>query len=335
METYFDYGTKKFRTIKYLKENGSNVEPYRLGNMIKYNYENFGVCLTKSIAVLEAQQKLALGFDGWLKDGVAPNINIGLCFLCGNKKHVIDCDNLSSTNKRIIFEGFTNGKTICTDCFYKLITKLYIKKFSKNSTINKGDKEMAEVKNEKFVKIEGLVTDTVGNLAIMKDGVAYTLAEDGSLVPVAAGATPDKAYAVIKVSVSGVKKGAVVIDPKHNKPVFVDRVSGSRMTFRDIIGQSTYERDFVPDVITGEATVLQVISVIKLVRGNGEILGLINRYGNEKVFNTLVNQYLTYGDVNATRIEAEINPAMIQLNLTNSMNAMTAAIAELLAKMNK
>ena len=336
MEGYFDRSTERYKVLKYLNDVAGthHADVTCFAKMLKKNMEK-GVWLVDTINKVERNPKLCLGFESNLARLQLSDLSryIGHCPICKKQSKIIKKEQICKRDRELICDGF-DEEFICIDCLGKRITQTYINEGLNKSTSNIGEKKMAEeVKNEKFVKIEGLVTDTVGNLAIIKDGVAYSITEDGSLVAVAAGATPDKAYALIKVSVSGVKKGAVVIDPKHNKPVFVEAVNGSRMTFRDIIGQSSYDRDFVPDVITGEATVLQVISVIKLVRGNNEILGLINRYGSTKVFNTLVNQYLTYGDVNASRIEAEINPAMIQLNLTTSMNNMTAAIGELLARM--
>ena len=137
------------------------------------------------------------------------------------------------------------------------------------------------------------------------------------------------AYANIRVVVGELKERDVVVDPVNGNPVFVESAEGTRVTFRDVLNATSVVRDFVPDEITGEATVTKLISVIKLVRGNRNILPVINRYGKDTVFDVMINQYLSYGDVDAARIEAEINPTMIQLEMTRSMSAMTKKVGEL------
>lgn len=187
--------------------------------------------------------------------------------------------------------------------------------------------------NEKFAKINNVTTATDGQLAIVKDGVAYILTEDNQLVAVAASVTPDRAYASIRVVANDVKERDIVLDPCNGNPVFVEKTEGTRITFRDVINATSVVRDFVPDEITGEATVTKLISVIKLVRSNRNVLPIINRYGKDTVFEVMVNQYLSYGDVDATRIEAEINPTMIQLDMTRSMKNMTDKVGELVDKL--
>ena len=183
--------------------------------------------------------------------------------------------------------------------------------------------------NNKFAKINSVTTATDGQLAIVKNGIAYVLDAENQLVPVAAGVTTDMAYANIRVVVGELKERDVVVDPVNGNPVFVESAEGTRVTFRDVLNATSVVRDFVPDEITGEATVTKLISVIKLVRGNRNILPVINRYGKDTVFDVMINQYLSYGDVDAARIEAEINPTMIQLEMTRSMSAMTKKVGEL------
>jgi len=251
---------------------------------------------------------------------------------------------------------------ICRKCFTKILTKAYInfnnisvdaikgemsdlliksKAIVENSNkngngcldVNKEYKKESKGMNEKFAKINNVTTATDGQLAIVKDGVAYILTEDNQLVAVAASVTPDRAYASIRVVANDVKERDIVLDPCNGNPVFVEKTEGTRITFRDVINATSVVRDFVPDEITGEATVTKLISVIKLVRSNRNVLPIINRYGKDTVFEVMVNQYLSYGDVDATRIEAEINPTMIQLDMTRSMKNMTDKVGELVDKL--
>lgn len=231
-----------------------------------------------------------------------------------NKSSVIINDNYTKTINEI--NKVMNG-----------VKKMTLKQNNGCSVGNKEKKEMTM--NNKFAKINSVTTATDGQLAIVKDGIAYVLDAENQLVPVAAGVTTDMAYANIRVVVGELKERDVVVDPVNGNPVFVESAEGTRVTFRDVLNATSVVRDFVPDEITGEATVTKLISVIKLVRGNRNILPVINRYGKDTVFDVMINQYLSYGDVDAARIEAEINPTMIQLEMTRSMSAMTKKVEEL------
>lgn len=253
----------------------------------------------------------------------------------------------------------TGVSYFCLKCFTKILTAAYINENKSSVIINDnytkaineinevmngvkkmtlkqnngcyvGNKEKKEMTmNNKFAKINSVTTATDGQLAIVKNGIAYVLDAENQLVPVAAGVTTDMAYANIRVVVGELKERDVVVDPVNGNPVFVESAEGTRVTFRDVLNATSVVRDFVPDEITGEATVTKLISVIKLVRGNRNILPVINRYGKDTVFDVMINQYLSYGDVDAARIEAEINPTMIQLEMTRSMSAMTKKVGEL------
>lgn len=233
---------------------------------------------------------------------------------------------------------------ICLKCFLRILTVAYIRKNKcvveeLNTVQNNGcfecniEEKTKENKMDKFAKVNNVTTATDGQLAIVKDGIAYILDENNAMVPVASCPATDRSYASIRVLITDVKERDVVLDPSNKNPVFVEKTEGNRVTFRDILNATSIVRDFVPDEITGEATVTKLVSVIRLVRGNRTILPVINRYGKDRVFDVMINQFLSYGTVDAGRIEAEINPTMIQLEMTKSMQSMTNAVGNLVEKL--
>lgn len=238
----------------------------------------------------------------------------------------------------------------CKKCFRSILTLAYINvngaefQAAADFGIKEQDKGCAVEENktkefkmsEKFVRVNGVVTSVDGQLAIQKDGVAYVMGEAGVLTPVAANPTTDaRAYANIRVLLKDLKAKDLVIDPVTKVPMFVENVAGNRVTMRDVISATSFVRDFVPDEITGEATVTVLISVIKMIRTNSDVLPLINRYGKERVFDVIVNQYLSYGNVDAKRIEAELNPVVVQLAMTNALQDMTTKVGGLVDRLGE
>lgn len=344
IEKYYNEETKRYRIVKALEELTNNTleDKVALYKMLKHNVEA-NVLIVDYIKYFEKNINTKIGFCFFDKQCFSNYLIRGRCFICEKFESESHKSTPYYTNKddfEKIFSGSIIDKELCVckNCFGKKVTNIYLNKLKKD--IERFDcnecKQSIDEKNKKdiemtkFAKIEGVVTDTMGNLAIIKDNVGYTISENGELVAVAVGVTPDKAYATIQCLVADLKERDVVIDPKHKKPVFVEKVSGNRVRFRDVIGSSTYDRDFVPDPITGEATIYKIISVIRLVRGNRDVLAIINRYGRDRVFDVMVNQYLSYGDVKVDRIEAEINPTLIQLNMTSAMENMTNTVKNLL-----